>query len=405
MKFDESRFPYRKDLDFKNPFTDEKRRSISVKNRRKTTDESDTNTEEGLVIPSTSDSNDDHRPSHPAPPPPGAPPVVPPKNSPGPKNTGGKRQKTTRPDEKPSTTISMEPDTRGSVLRSTRPRYNLRPRKRPEIPEAGSSRLPHASPPEGPSLELEAEDNESLYATDGGSSRQSCSPSTDPLNIGNLLINAVQLDTLSTYKQAMRSPLKSKWQEATRDEYNSLTEMGTWILVSPPKNRNVIKCKLVFTVKADVRYKARVVAKGFTQEHGIDYEETFSPVTRYKSIRYLLAHAALEDWEIEAIDVKTAYLYGELKEEIYMAQPEGFIKSGQEHKVCKLVKSIYGLKQAGWVWYETISKTLQKKLGFQQLHSDAGVHVLRQREGLILYVDDLLIMGNSQPVESASEIC
>ena len=201
----------------------------------------------------------------------------------------------------------------------------------------------------------------------------------------------------------MRSPLKLKWQEATRDEYNSLTEMGTWILVSLPKNRNVIKCKWVFTVKADSRYKARVIAKGFTQEHGIDYEETFSPVTRYESIRYLLAHATLEDWEIEAMDVKTVYLYGELKEEIYMAQPEGFIKSGQEHKVCKLVKSIYRLKQARRVWYETISKTLQKKLGFHQLHSDAGVHVLRQREGdheiiLILYVDDLLIMGNSQPM-------
>ena len=84
-----------------------------------------------------------------------------------------------------------------------------------------------------------------------------------------------------------------------------------------------------------------------------------------------------------------------------MAQPEGFIRSGQENKVCKLVKSIYGFKQARRVWYETISKTLQKKLGFQQLHSDAGVHVLRQWEGdheiiLILYVDNLLIMGNSQ---------
>ena len=99
-------------------------------------------------------------------------------------------------------------------------------------------------------------------------------------------------------------------------------------------------------VKANGRYKAQVVAKGFTQEHGIDYEETFSPVTRYESICYLLAHAALEDWEIEAMDIKMAYLYGELKEEIYMVQPEGFIKLGQEHKVCKLVKSIYGLKQA-----------------------------------------------------------
>ena len=236
MKFDESKFPYRKDLDHKNPFADEKRRTISVKNRRKTTDESDTNTEEGLVIPSMSDSNDDHRPLHPVPPPPGTPPPVPPKNSPGLKITGEKRQKTTRPDEKPSTTISTEPNTRGSVFRSTRPRYNLRPRKRHEIPEASSSRLPHNLPPEGPSPELEAEDNESLYTTDGGSPRRSQSPSADPLNIGKLLIHAVQLDTPSTYKQAMRLPLKLKWQEATTDEYRSLTEMGTWILVSPPKH-------------------------------------------------------------------------------------------------------------------------------------------------------------------------
>ena len=162
--------------------------------------------------------------------------MVPPKNSPGFKHTGDKGRKTTRPDEKLSTTISPEPDTRGSVFGSTRPRYNLRPRKRHNIPEASSSRLPHDSPPEGPSPELEAEDNESLYATDGGSPQRLRSPSADPLNIGNLLIHAVQLDTPSTYKQAMRSPLRSKWQEATRDEYNSLTEMGTWILVSPPKN-------------------------------------------------------------------------------------------------------------------------------------------------------------------------
>ena len=267
MKFDESKFPHRKDLDYKNPFADEKKRSISVKNRRKTADESDTDTKEGLVIPSTSDSDDDNRPSHPAPASqPGAPPLVPPKNSPGSKQNSKKPSttgKNTRPDEKPSTTISSEPNTRGSVFGSTRPRYNLRPRKRHDIPEASSSRLPHDSPPEGSDPELEPEDNESLYATDGGSSRRSRSPSADPLNIGKLRINAVQLDTLSTYKQAMRSPLKLKWQEATRDKYNSLTEMGTWILVSPPKHRNVIKCKWVFTVKADGRYKARVVAKGF----------------------------------------------------------------------------------------------------------------------------------------------
>ena len=115
VKFDESKFLYRKDLDYKNPFADETRRSISVKNRRKTTDESDTDTEEGLVIPSTSNSDDDHGPLHPVPAPqPGTPPLVPPKHSPGSKPKSRKpstTEKTTRPDEKPSTTISPEPDT------------------------------------------------------------------------------------------------------------------------------------------------------------------------------------------------------------------------------------------------------------------------------------------------------
>ena len=100
------------------------------------------------------------------------------------------------------------------------------------------------------------------------------------------------------------------------------------------------------------------------------------------------------------MDVKTAFLYGELKEEIYMEQPEGFVVKGQEKKVCKLIKSIYGLKQARQVWYELMADTLRRKLGFERIHSDAGVYVLRQRGGnqteiiLILYVDDLLLMGN-----------
>ena len=153
-------------------------------------------------------------------------------------------------------------------------------------------------------------------------------------------------------------------------------------------------------IKANGHFKARLVTKGFTQVQGIDYEETFSPVLRYESIQYILAHAALLDWEIEAMDVKTAFLYGELKEEIYMEQPEGFIIKGQEKKVCKLIKSIYRLKQAGQIWYELMADTLRRKLGFEWIHSDAGVYVLRRQGGnqtkiiLILYVDDLLLMGN-----------
>ena len=146
---------------------------------------------------------------------------------------------------------------------------------------------------------------------------------------------------------------------------------------------------------------ARLVAKGFTQVQGIDSEETFSPVVRFESVRFLLSIAALNDWEIEAMDVKLAFLHGYLEEEIYMEQPEGFIKKGKEKKVCKLIRSIYGLKQASRVWNQTFSIFLEEKMNFHVIHSDAGVYVLRQQEGnsdviFILYVDDILIMGNDK---------
>ena len=106
--------------------------------------------------------------------------------------------------------------------------------------------------------------------------------------------------------------------------------MGTWKLVSLPHDKKPIKCRWRYVIKADSPFKARLVAKGFTQVQGIDNEETLSLLLRYELIRYILAHAALLDWEIEAMDVKTAFLYGELKEEIYMEQPEGFVESASE---------------------------------------------------------------------------
>ena len=154
-------------------------------------------------------------------------------------------------------------------------------------------------------------------------------------------------------------------------------------------------------LKSNGCYKARLVAKGYTQIQGIDYEETFSLVVRYESIRYLLTHAALQDWEIEAMDVKLAYLHGVLEEEIYMEQLEGFIAQGDEDKVCTLVHSLYGLKQAGRVWNRTFAHTIKRKLGFDTIHSDVGVYVLcrHHKRGdsetdmiLILYVDDLLLL-------------
>ena len=110
-------------------------------------------------------------------------------------------------------------------------------------------------------------------------------------------------------------------------------------------------------LKSDGWYKARLVEKGYTQVQGIDYKETFSPVARYKSIRYLLTHAALQDWEIEAMDVKLAYPHGVLEEEFYMEQPEGFVAQGDEDKMCKLVHSLYRLKQAGQFWNRTFAQS------------------------------------------------
>ena len=133
-----------------------------------------------------------------------------------------------------------------------------------------------------------------------------------------------------------------KWLTASEEEYNSLIEMGTWKLVSLPCDTKPIKCWWTYVMKADGCFKAPLVTKSFIQAQGIDYKETFSPISRNELIWYILAHTTLLDWEIEAMDVKMAYLYRELKEEIYMEQPEGFVVKGQEGKVCKLVKSIMG---------------------------------------------------------------
>ena len=128
-------------------------------------------------------------------------------------------------------------------------------------------------------------------------------------------------------------------------------ENQTWSLVEPPKECNVIGCKWVFRVKYDGNgnvkcFKSRLVAQGFSQRHGVDYGEVFSPVAHLSSIRILLAFAAENKLQIHQMDVVSAFLNGELKEEIYMRQPPGYELKGKEELVCKLRKSIYGLKQS-----------------------------------------------------------
>ena len=138
------------------------------------------------------------------------------------------------------------------------------------------------------------------------------------------------------------------------------------------------------------------MAKGYTQKEGIDYEETFSPVVMLKSIRILLAVAAYHDYEIWQMDVKTAFLNGDLSEDIYMQQPQGFIAAGQEHMVCKLNRSIYGLKQASRSWNIRFDSAV-KTFDFEQNPDEPCVY--RKSSGdkitfLVLYVDDILLIGN-----------
>jgi hypothetical protein len=145
------------------------------------------------------------------------------------------------------------------------------------------------------------------------------------------------------------------------------------------------------------RYKARLCAKGYSQQQGIDYTETFAPVAKFSSIRSLLALAAHYDLEVHQMDVKTAFLNGDLEEDIYMVQPEGFIVKGKETWVCKLNKSLYGLKQASRAWYQKMDQALQN-LEFIRLYADPCIYVLRTSELVIflsLYVDDLLLVSNS----------
>ena len=145
-----------------------------------------------------------------------------------------------------------------------------------------------------------------------------------------------------SYKQAINSRDKLKWLSAMKEEMASLKDNNTWVLVQRPAGRRLVGCKWIFKLKEgvagskSVRYKARLVAKGFTQKEGIDFNEVFSPVVKHSSIRVLLAITAYFDLELDQMDVKTAFLHGNLEEEILMAQPEGFIEEGTEDMVCLL---------------------------------------------------------------------
>lgn len=204
-----------------------------------------------------------------------------------------------------------------------------------------------------------------------------------------------------TYDEAMAGSNSREWQSAMQNEYDSLIQNGVWKLVDRPMDENVIKCKWIYKIKHDAagkfdKYKARLVARGFTQKQGVDYNETFSPVVRHSTMRILFSLANDFNMNIEHIDVTTAFLNGELNELIYMEQPVGFINKN-DSKVCLLLKSIYGLKQASRMWNSKVHDLLTKN-DYIQIKCEPCVYMKEENNCITmvaLYVDDFYIFTNS----------
>ena len=178
------------------------------------------------------------------------------------------------------------------------------------------------------------------------------------------------------YRDLMHFPeaAQKEWKTAMLKELEFLQKRNVFELTDLPKGRKSIGCRWVFNVKTDSQKKARLVAQGFSQVEGIDFNELFSPVVRFESMRIVFTLATLHGWYMTGVDVHMAYLYSKLDEEIYMQQPEGFIARGQESKVICLCRALYGLKQAGLAWWKELSQSM-KALGFKRLNSDAGIFV------------------------------
>ncbi|RVW40541.1 Retrovirus-related Pol polyprotein from transposon RE2 [Vitis vinifera] len=229
-----------------------------------------------------------------------------------------------------------------------------------------------------------------------------------------------QLSTVAIPNSVQEALADPRWKAAMNEEMKSLQKNETWELVECPPGKKPVGCRWIYTVKYKAdgsieRFKARLVAKGYTQTYGIDYTETFAPVAKINTVRVLLSLAANLDWPLQQFDVKNAFLHGELSEEVYMDLPPGCMVSEKQcQKVCKLKKSLYGLKQSPRAWFGRFTKSM-RAFGYRQSNSDHTLflkkqHVSRSSEGIFLsqrkYALDLLQetgMSGCQPVNTPIE--
>lgn len=203
-------------------------------------------------------------------------------------------------------------------------------------------------------------------------------------------------------KNVKEALIKPKWKSAMDAEFKALMSNQTWTLVPLQGQENIIDSKWIFKTKYKAdgsieRRKARLVARGFQQTAGLDFDETFSPVVKSSSVRIILAIAVHLNWEVRQLDINNAFLNGSLKETVFMYQPEGYIDSTKPNHICKLSKAIYGLKQAPRAWFDSLRNTLLK-WGFQNTKSDSSLFTLRGTNHitfLLIYVDDIIVTGSN----------
>ena len=215
----------------------------------------------------------------------------------------------------------------------------------------------------------------------------------------------------NSYSEAIASPQSAQWKAAMETEIDSMKANRVWTLTDRQNlvsGQKVVGNRWIFKTKASAdysskRYKARLVYKGYRQEEGVDYHETYAPVASLTTIRLLVAISVMWKTPIHQMDVKTAFLNGDLDEELYMEQPPGYKDPSQPNAVCKLDKSIYGLKQAPLQWYKKLSSVLIEN-DFSVSEADSGLFILKDKQNLLLlglYVDDIILVSTSSSLRDA----
>jgi histone deacetylase 1/2 len=205
-----------------------------------------------------------------------------------------------------------------------------------------------------------------------------------------------------SHHEALREP---EWYAAMSAEFDALSQTKTWTLVPRPPGVNIVGSKWIFKTKhrpdgSIDKHKARLVARGFTQQHRIDYGDTFSPVVKPATVRLVLSLAVSRGWSLRQVDVSNAFLHGFLSEDVYMQQPPGFEDSRYPSHVCKLQRSLYGLKQSPRAWYARLSERLYQ-LGFISSKADTSLFIFSQGDVciyMLVYVDDIIIAGSTSTV-------